>query len=155
MGSNPGTVYWMDIFSHIFVAKICNVSLKRPKINEKEAGVGPFLKKQRKLATRRLSASISGGRKIDRKCVWRPYQIEAQFETHLFEIPPCENTWDVFLDLSYSSDLHCNKSNWILMTHPDFCQFSISCKERRRMCLSELNRSCCWSCCWPMGTCLR
>ena len=26
--------------------KICNVCLKRPKINEKEAGVGPFKKKQ-------------------------------------------------------------------------------------------------------------
>ena len=45
MGSNPGTVYWMEIFSHIFVVKICNVCLKRPKINEKEAGVGPFFKK--------------------------------------------------------------------------------------------------------------
>ena len=33
-------------FSHIFVVKICNVCLKRLKINEKEAGVGPiFLKK--------------------------------------------------------------------------------------------------------------
>ena len=39
VGSNPGTVYWMDIFSHIFVVKIV---MKRPKINEKEAGVGPF-----------------------------------------------------------------------------------------------------------------
>ena len=29
-------------FSHIFVVKICNVCLKRPKINEKGAGVGPF-----------------------------------------------------------------------------------------------------------------
>ena len=29
-------------FSHIFVVKICNICLKRPKINEKEAGVGPF-----------------------------------------------------------------------------------------------------------------
>ena len=35
----------MDIFSHLFVVKICNVCLKRPKINEKEAGVGTFLKK--------------------------------------------------------------------------------------------------------------
>ena len=32
-------------FSHIFVVKICNVCLKRPKINVKEAGVGPFFKK--------------------------------------------------------------------------------------------------------------
>ena len=31
-------------FSHIFVVKICNVCLKRPKINKKEAGVGPFKK---------------------------------------------------------------------------------------------------------------
>ena len=28
MGLNPGTIYWMDIFSHIF-----DVCLKRPKIN--------------------------------------------------------------------------------------------------------------------------
>ena len=27
---------------HIFVVKICNVCLKRPEINEKEAGVGTF-----------------------------------------------------------------------------------------------------------------
>ena len=44
-GSNPSTIYWMDIFSHIFVVKICNVCLKRLKINEKEAGVGPFFNK--------------------------------------------------------------------------------------------------------------
>ena len=36
----------MDIFSHIFGVKICNVCLKRPKINEKEAGVGPFFLKK-------------------------------------------------------------------------------------------------------------
>ena len=39
VGSNPGTVYWMDIFSHIFVVKICNVCLKRPKINKKRPGL--------------------------------------------------------------------------------------------------------------------
>ena len=33
-----------DIFSHIFVVKICNFCLKRPKISEKEAGVGSFKK---------------------------------------------------------------------------------------------------------------
>ena len=38
----------------MFVVKICNVCLKRPKINEKEAGVGPFLKKM----TLRLSEAI-------------------------------------------------------------------------------------------------
>ena len=42
MGLNAGTVYWMDIFTHIFVVKICNVFLKRPKINEKEAGLAHF-----------------------------------------------------------------------------------------------------------------
>ena len=29
-------------FLHPFVVKICNVCLKRSKINKKEAGVGPF-----------------------------------------------------------------------------------------------------------------
>ena len=46
MGLNPSTIYWMDIFSHIFVVKICNVCLKRLKINEKEAGFA-HLKKTR------------------------------------------------------------------------------------------------------------
>ena len=32
----------MDIFSHIFVVKNCNVCLKRPKINQKEAGLAHF-----------------------------------------------------------------------------------------------------------------
>ena len=31
-------------FSHIFVVKICNVCLNRPKINEKEAGLAHFKK---------------------------------------------------------------------------------------------------------------
>ena len=45
VGLNPGTVYWMDIFSHIFVVKIV-MFLKRPKINEKEAGLAQiFFKK--------------------------------------------------------------------------------------------------------------
>ena len=46
MGSNPGTVYWIDmIFFTLICYKNCSdVSLKRPKINEKEAGVGPFKK---------------------------------------------------------------------------------------------------------------
>ena len=36
LGLNPGTVYWMDIFSHVFVVKYCDdVCLKRPKINNK------------------------------------------------------------------------------------------------------------------------
>ena len=39
VGSNPGTVYWMDIFSHIFVVKICNVRLKKTENKQKEAGL--------------------------------------------------------------------------------------------------------------------
>ena len=44
----------MDIF-HIYLLKNCNnVCLKRPKINEKEAGVGPF-KKHEALNIKNLS----------------------------------------------------------------------------------------------------
>ena len=32
------------IFFHIYCCKNCNVCLIRPKINEEEAGVGPFFK---------------------------------------------------------------------------------------------------------------
>ena len=40
---NPSAEYWIDI-SHIICCKICTVCLKRPKVNKKEAEVGPFLK---------------------------------------------------------------------------------------------------------------
>ena len=46
VGSNPSAIYWMDIF-HIDLLKNYIVCLKRPKINKKEAGVGPFLKECR------------------------------------------------------------------------------------------------------------
>ena len=41
---NPSAVYWMDIwtFFTLICCKNCFVSLKRPKIKEKVAGVGPF-----------------------------------------------------------------------------------------------------------------
>ena len=47
MGSNSGTVYWMDttFFKLIFFVKIVLFVCKNPKINEKEEGVGPFFKK--------------------------------------------------------------------------------------------------------------
>ena len=41
-GSNPSTIYRIDICSHLFVGKN-NVYLKRPKVNEKEVRDGPFL----------------------------------------------------------------------------------------------------------------
>ena len=40
MGLNPSAEYWKDIFS--LTCKNCIVCLKRTKINEKEAKVGPF-----------------------------------------------------------------------------------------------------------------
>ena len=46
MGSNLDGIYLLD--GHFFTLISCKkllVCLKRPKINEKEAGVGPFLKK--------------------------------------------------------------------------------------------------------------
>ena len=43
MGSNPGAVYWMNIFSQIFVGKLYVCLKIRNK--RKEADVGPFLKK--------------------------------------------------------------------------------------------------------------
>ena len=49
MGSNPSAVYWMDMtfFTLICCTNCSGVCLKRPKISEKEAGVGPFFKKKR------------------------------------------------------------------------------------------------------------
>ena len=46
MGSNPGTIYWMDmtLFTLICCKKFI-VCLKRPKINKREARVGPFFEK--------------------------------------------------------------------------------------------------------------
>ena len=45
MGSNPDTINWMDMtFFTLICYKSCIVCLKRPKINKKEARVGPFIK---------------------------------------------------------------------------------------------------------------
>ena len=45
VSSNPDAVYWMDTTFFTFICfKNCIVCLKRPKINEKEAEVGPFKK---------------------------------------------------------------------------------------------------------------
>ena len=48
VGSNPGAGYWMDMtfFFTLICCKNCIVCLKRPKINKKEADVGPFFKKK-------------------------------------------------------------------------------------------------------------
>ena len=46
-------------FLTIFVVKICNICLKRPKVNEKEAGVGPFKKRKKKHALQAVSTVTS------------------------------------------------------------------------------------------------
>ena len=43
VSSNPSTVYWMNIFHIYLLAKLYCV-FEKTKINEKEAGVGPFKK---------------------------------------------------------------------------------------------------------------
>ena len=46
VGSNPGTVYWMDMaFFTMICCENCIVCLKRPKINDKEPRVAHFFKK--------------------------------------------------------------------------------------------------------------
>ena len=59
VGLNPGAVYWMEMtFFTLICCKNCNdVCFKRPKINEKEARVGPF-KKTYSLKVMVLFASI-------------------------------------------------------------------------------------------------
>ena len=42
VSSNPGAGYRMEFFTFIYCEN-CNVCLKRTEINEKEAGVGPYL----------------------------------------------------------------------------------------------------------------
>ena len=44
VGSNPGTEYWMDIFT-LICCKNCIVFLKRPKINKNRLALAHFLKK--------------------------------------------------------------------------------------------------------------
>ena len=52
MSSNLGAVYWMDMtFFTLICCKNCIVCLKRPKINEKEAGIGPFVVQLRRQET--------------------------------------------------------------------------------------------------------
>ena len=44
VGSNPVTIYLMDIFTLICCKNCYDVCLKRPKLNEKEAGNWPIYK---------------------------------------------------------------------------------------------------------------
>ena len=39
MGLNPGTIYWMDIFPHIFVEKIVNMFFEKTE-NKRKRGQG-------------------------------------------------------------------------------------------------------------------
>ena len=43
VGSNPGAVYWMDIFT-LICCHNCNVCLERPKINKKRPGMAHLKK---------------------------------------------------------------------------------------------------------------
>ena len=42
---NPSSVYWLDIFN-IYLLQELESLFEKMKINEKEAGVDPFLKKK-------------------------------------------------------------------------------------------------------------
>ena len=93
----------MDIFSHIFVLKICNVCLKRPKIKEKEAGNGPFLKKI-------MVAHFSFLKIYNLIFKWQSEcEVSKQFELHLY-----------FLTLSKQVNYCCNyckpnSSKWVVL----------------------------------------
>ena len=45
MGLNPGTVYWMDIFSHIFAVKIVMMSFEKTKSKRKRGRGWPIFEK--------------------------------------------------------------------------------------------------------------
>ena len=45
MGSNPGTVNWMDIFSHIFVVKIVMILFEKTENKQKRSRGWPIFKK--------------------------------------------------------------------------------------------------------------
>ena len=55
MGSNPSTVYWMDIF-HVYLLQKMLCLFDKTKINEKEAGDEPF----KKIALHCLDFGIRG-----------------------------------------------------------------------------------------------
>ena len=46
VGSNPGTVNWMDIFSHIFVVKIVMILFEKTENKQKRSRGWPIFKKQ-------------------------------------------------------------------------------------------------------------
>ena len=76
VGSNPNTGYWMDIFNiHLLYKLYCLfVCLKRPKINEKEAGRGPFKKKKCFIVMAPRTAARSFQDFIFRPSVWSLYR---------------------------------------------------------------------------------
>ena len=57
MSLNPSAGYWMDIFSHLFVVRIVCL-FEKTKINEKEAGVGPFFSLKRPRTIKRYFSKL-------------------------------------------------------------------------------------------------
>ena len=59
-------------FSYLFVVKICNVCLKRPKINEKRPGLAIFLKKGKKAICVGVWLNMSKKSRLDfKKCLFK------------------------------------------------------------------------------------
>ena len=93
VGSNPGTIYWMDIF-HIFCFKICyDVCLKRPKINDKRGRGWPIL----------LKKSIEGRSQFTVVSV----SISSHIPIFTFTTPKINDKrgrgWPIFLHFNFST----------------------------------------------------
>ena len=87
MSSITGAVYWMDLTFFTFICwNNCNFYLKRPKINEKEAGDGPcFFKKTVNL----------------NYCCERSFENSLHFRIHFLMKPAVTKPFEVYSCLAF------------------------------------------------------
>ena len=96
MSSKTGAVYWMDLTFFTFICcNNCNFYLKRPKINEKEAGDGPcFFKKT-------VNLNYCCERSFENSLHFRRHFLRKPAVTKPFEVYSClafkfRSVWNVF-----------------------------------------------------------
>ena len=102
MGLNPGTIYWMEFtfFTLICCKNSIDVCLKRPKINEKEAGFGPnFFKKRPPWLALGWPATRRRRKKPPNGCGSRSRWRRKRSFAYVVHLPHGEN-WILFLSLA-------------------------------------------------------
>ena len=104
MSSKTGAVYWMDLTFFTFICcNNCNFYLKRPKINEKEAGDGPCFLKKLSIWTIVVNVHLKIPCTLGYISLWNQQSRNPSKSTHV---------WLLSFDLFETSSAHLQLLTW-------------------------------------------